>query len=77
MQMVRDFVFFPPFSWQKNKQIFLDRILCLLDRSFINSGNDDKAALGLRDANAVPSFAPFSQALPGFFKTFSAILLIF
>ena len=34
------------------------------------SGNDNEAAFGLRDANAVPTFAPVPRVLPGFFKTF-------
>ena len=32
----------------------------------ISSGNDDNAPLGLRVANAVPTFAPISKALQGF-----------
>ena len=39
----------------------------------INSGKDDKAALRLRDANALPRLAPIYKALPGFFKTIFAI----
>ena len=41
---------------------------------FIRSGNVDKAAAGLRDANAVPTFAPISKAHPGLLDTFFAIL---
>ena len=39
----------------------------------ITPGNVEKTALGLRNENAVPTFAPISRALPGFFKRFFAI----
>ena len=35
---------------------------------------DDKTALGLLEAKAVPTFAPISNASPIFFKTFFAVL---
>ena len=45
----------------------------LYDKKIITSGKDVKAALALREANAVPAFASISGAPPGFLKTFIAI----
>ena len=39
----------------------------------MTSGNDDKAALGPQDANALPTFVLISKAVPGLFKTFYAV----
>ena len=39
------------------------------------SGRLDKTALGLRDANALPTFAPIPYAHPLVFKTFFGIFL--
>ena len=39
----------------------------------ITSGNDDKTALGLLGANALPRFAPVSGALPGFFESLAVV----
>ena len=40
-----------------------------LRKTSITSCNVDEAALGLRGANAVPMFASFSEARPGYIKT--------
>ena len=42
----------------------------------ITSGNDDKAASGLRQTNALPTCASISKARPGFLKTFLPTFLI-
>ena len=42
-------------------------------KKFLFSGNVDSAALGLLDANALPTSAPISKARSGSFKTFLTI----
>ena len=70
---VESWLQFVPFRWQKINKTHLRKALYQYDKKFINSGNDDKAAFGLLDENAVPTFVTISTAPPGFSKTLFAI----